>query len=72
MRHRVAERGVVLAGSLIGTDARGNRVVTLPGMYWYMPAGTVHGGLRCGPKEACLIYESYDDAIDVEIVPPVE
>jgi quercetin dioxygenase-like cupin family protein len=67
-RHSVAERGLLLEGKLIGTNERGSQSTVLPGTYWYIPAGMIHGGLRCDAERPCLIYEAYDGTFDVDIL----
>ena len=67
-RHSVTERGLLLEGKLFGTNERGSQTTIEPGTYWYMPANTIHGGLRCSDERPCLIYESYDGTFDVDII----
>ncbi len=62
-QHSVSERGLMLEGTFARTGPDGVERHTGPGTYWYLPAGTVHGGARCVGPEPCVIYEFYDGAI---------
>jgi hypothetical protein len=51
-RHSVNERGLLLEGTLFGKSDTGRQTTIAPGTYWYIPAGTIHGGLRCGAAQS--------------------
>jgi hypothetical protein len=70
--HSVTERGVLLQGKMVRTDDQGKDVTSTAGAYWYLPAGTIHGGSRCSTEGPCLIYETYDGAFDLTVVNPAE
>src|SRR5262249_52993774 len=65
--HSVSERGMMLKGSLRGTDGQGKPFSVEPGDYWYFPAGMIHGGVRCSDEGSCVLYEIYDGTIDFNI-----
>jgi len=62
-QHSVSERGLMLEGTFARTGPDGVERHIRPGTYWYLPAETVHGGVRCIGSEPCVIYEFYDGAI---------
>ena len=59
--HTATERIVVLRGRVTGgIDGAGDGMLT-PGMYWNIPAGSVHWA-RC--EDACLMYIEFDQPYD--------
>jgi len=66
--HTGSEHGVMIQGELVGIGADGNEYSIGPGTYWYLPAGMVHGGVRCGEGEPCMWYESFDKPWDSNVV----
>ena len=70
--HSTLERGVLLQGNFAGVDAQGKEFVVMPGFYWYMPAGVVHGGVRCSDEQPCLMYERYESTFDLNLANPAD
>ena len=66
--HSSSEHGVMLQGMLIGGGDNGEEFTMSERMYWYIPAGMVHGGVRCGGKETCIWYEFFEKPWDSNIV----
>ena len=66
--HSSSEHGVMLQGMLIGGGDNGEEFTMGERMYWYIPAGLVHGGVRCGGNETCIWYEFFENPWDSNVV----
>ena len=58
----------MLQGMLIGGGDNGQEFTMGERMYWYIPAGMVHGGVRCGGEETCIWYEFFEKPWDSNVV----
>lgn len=70
--HSASEHGVMIRGEFIGVGEDGNEYRVGQGTYWYIPAGRIHGGVRCGDQGPCVWYESFDGPWDSNLVDPTD
>lgn len=68
MWHLSNEHFVVVSGRFVGKGEHGKNLVLGPGAHWYVPRGTLHGGIRCAGPEPCMFYESHDRALVTTMV----
>jgi hypothetical protein len=66
--HSTSEHGTLIQGKLIGIGKDGKEFTVVPGTYWYIPAGMIHGGIRCSDEGPCMWYESFDKPWDWNVV----
>jgi quercetin dioxygenase-like cupin family protein len=66
--HSTAEHGVMIQGRFVGLDEAGKEFSVPAGAYWYIPAGAIHGGVRCSDEGPCLFFEAYESAFDLNVV----
>lgn len=66
--HSSAEHGVMIQGELTGIGKDGESYSSGPGTYWYIPAGMIHGGVRCSDEGPCMWYEYFDEPWDSNVV----
>ena len=66
--HSSSEHGVMIQGKLTGKGDNGEDFGFDKGTYWYIPAGLIHGGVRCSDEESCIWYEFFDKPWDSNVV----
>lgn len=66
--HSSSEHGVMIRGSLIGSGDDGEEFTMSEGMYWFIPAGLIHGGVRCGGTQTCIWYEFFEEPWDSNVI----
>ena len=66
--HTSSEHGVMIQGSLTGSGDDGEEFTMSEGMYWFIPAGLIHGGVRCSGDQTCIWYEYFEDPWDSNVV----
>ena len=69
--HSSSEHGVMIQGVLTGNGDDNEEFSMDEGMYWYIPAGSIHGGVRCGGEETCIWYEFFEEPWDSNVVAEV-